>query len=792
MEASPTSSNQVFNYSDSYAPLTSSRKEIRLLWLIVTIKEQTSTSKSCCSIDTADNTASDEDNSGDDTPIHTTLETVSLLDNPAYVALSYTWGDPFARYQPRSSREPHLLLSGQRVEVRPNLYDFLQNMQRHIRTGNCGNPCGHHLRSLLQPLSQEESEGKGVVRLPLWIDALCINQSDVLERNSQVMLMGDIYRGAAAVVSWLGEHRELTCGLRIISELARRWRRYVEEIERKKECLKKSREKEHASPPTANGNTKPDAVPGLDEQVVQFIRSTRDIWHNEQALISLLHVFRAKYWRRIWIVQEMVLADPESHLFMTGPGPHMAPISDMRVMIICLTNFWRLPASSFIHIGHEGNQGYEEKKDALIMWKLKDTISFEVYQWWVLQKLQRGEQTPSLMFVLNTAFGHDTTEPLDAVYGLLNLLPPDHGIVPDYQRSVRDVYIDWAVRTMRESGNLNLLTWNWSKKRSGPDFGLPSWVPDLFNSKSRIEMRDSDWERAKGAQNTRGDLSSSESSPFQIDISHNGALKLRARRRATIRSVTDMPEEGFLEGQKGFHPLLHFCFSYLRERAAGRGHPASLPPLQVLIRLLLPGLFHKLSAEEPEKGVHKLAGAFIQWLVFRCMKANQKALPLERGSWVGEFFANLDKLTSEGMENLRNLISTLGLSLGNNFPEAYQRAVISDVDVTQIMRWSQLMDVFQDPEVQRLFPKVHMDILPLCIFRFFRTEEGYVGFGDPAIQPGDVIWEVKHCNKLLAFRVKDSTSVPDTVVLVGQSVVVGLCDEVNGHHHREYEELLIV
>ncbi|EGS17432.1 uncharacterized protein CTHT_0067580 [Thermochaetoides thermophila DSM 1495] len=514
MKTSPTSSNQVPNFSSSYAPLTPACKEIRLLWLIVPIKEQTSAPKSCCSVETSNNTFSNEDDSGDDIPIHTTLETVSLLDNPAYMALSYTWVDPFANYQPRSSRKPYILLNGQHVEVRPNLYDFFRNMQRHIQTGSCDNPCGHHLRSLLRRLAQEGSEEKGVVRLPLWVDALCINQSDILERNSQVMLMGDIYRGAAAVISWLGEHRKLTRGLRTISELARRWRGYVEEIEQKKKYRKRSRREEDTSPPMAERDAKPEAVPGLDEQVIQFMRSTRDIWHNEQTLISLLRVFHTKYWRRIWIVQEMVLANPESHIFMTGPGPHMASISDMRVMIICLTNFWRLLTSSITTVANEGNQEDEEKRDVLIMWKLKDTISFEVYQWWVLHKLQRGEQTPSLMFVLNTAFGHDTTEPLDAVYGLLNLLPPDCGIVPDYQRSVRDVYIDWAVRTMRECGNLNLLTWIWSKKKSGPDFGLPSWVPDLFNSKSRIEMRDSDWDKPKGPKNTRNDSSSSRPALF--------------------------------------------------------------------------------------------------------------------------------------------------------------------------------------------------------------------------------------------------------------------------------------
>ena len=41
-------------------------------------------------------------------------------------------------------------------------------------------------------------------RLPIWIDALCISQTDLQERNAQVQLMGTIYQLAERVVVWLG------------------------------------------------------------------------------------------------------------------------------------------------------------------------------------------------------------------------------------------------------------------------------------------------------------------------------------------------------------------------------------------------------------------------------------------------------------------------------------------------------------------------------------------------------------------------------------------------------------
>lgn len=41
----------------------------------------------------------------------------------------------------------------------------------------------------------------------LWIDALCIDQSNVLERNQVVSRMGDIYAHAERVIIWLGEQK---------------------------------------------------------------------------------------------------------------------------------------------------------------------------------------------------------------------------------------------------------------------------------------------------------------------------------------------------------------------------------------------------------------------------------------------------------------------------------------------------------------------------------------------------------------------------------------------------------
>lgn len=45
-----------------------------------------------------------------------------------------------------------------------------------------------------------------------WIDAICIDQNNTIERNHQVELMGQIYRNASRVRVWLGDANEQARG----------------------------------------------------------------------------------------------------------------------------------------------------------------------------------------------------------------------------------------------------------------------------------------------------------------------------------------------------------------------------------------------------------------------------------------------------------------------------------------------------------------------------------------------------------------------------------------------------
>ncbi|KAE9378346.1 hypothetical protein N431DRAFT_281357, partial [Stipitochalara longipes BDJ] len=98
------------------------------------------------------------------------LTIVKLSSVPSFEALSYQWDPIFCS---RKWTEK-ILVDGQPFTVNENLYTALQ-----------------HLRL-------KDSERV------IWIDAICINQSNDSEKEVQVNGMDDIYKAASSVVSWLG------------------------------------------------------------------------------------------------------------------------------------------------------------------------------------------------------------------------------------------------------------------------------------------------------------------------------------------------------------------------------------------------------------------------------------------------------------------------------------------------------------------------------------------------------------------------------------------------------------
>ena len=103
-------------------------------------------------------------------PIQCKLVQCAITEAPAYDALSYCWGDPTV--------EGGVILIG--------------NSYLHIT------------ESLHSALHQFRESNDECDKILLWVDAVCINQKDIPERNEQVKLMRNIYRSARKTMIWLG------------------------------------------------------------------------------------------------------------------------------------------------------------------------------------------------------------------------------------------------------------------------------------------------------------------------------------------------------------------------------------------------------------------------------------------------------------------------------------------------------------------------------------------------------------------------------------------------------------
>ncbi|KAK4204968.1 heterokaryon incompatibility protein-domain-containing protein, partial [Triangularia verruculosa] len=105
----------------------------------------------------------------------------------SYEAISYVWGSP--------ERQCQVLLNGTSFGVTKSLHEALRCLQ----------------------LKDEDRV--------IWVDAICIDQSNEIERGHQVRHMSDVYKEAARVIYWLGPPSLLTdiCldGLELLQEETR-------------------------------------------------------------------------------------------------------------------------------------------------------------------------------------------------------------------------------------------------------------------------------------------------------------------------------------------------------------------------------------------------------------------------------------------------------------------------------------------------------------------------------------------------------------------------------------------
>lgn len=225
----------------------------------------------------------------------------------------------------------------------------------------------------------------------VWIDAICIDQDNMGERGDQVGLMRDIYSRAQRVVIFLGEEDGRSAESRLMA-----W---------------------------------------MDDECFYKGRGSRIEWEPDRDLPALRALFDRPYWRRIWVIQEVLLA--REALVMLGGSS--------------------VPLASILHG---------------CMARGADTTS--LFPSWInMAGHSAMGDVDSFSELLVRTVRCQASDGRDKVFALLSLVQGAHleGLVADYTKSPQEIYTGIAAYFLIRHGQANILKW------ASLSTGELSWVP---------------------------------------------------------------------------------------------------------------------------------------------------------------------------------------------------------------------------------------------------------------------------------------------------------------------------
>jgi hypothetical protein len=259
---------------------------------------------------------------------------------PAYTALSYTWGEA------KDLQTVHLPGS-KTINVRSNLWSFLSQQAKTIESPRL-----------------------------FWIDAICIDQENVHERNHQVNLMNEIYMNAINMWIWLG----------IEGEDSDRAMEFIQE--------KGSR--------------------GLRSKGVGYW----PLWTKDEGK-ALCELLERPYWRRMWIIQEVAHAQK----IIVGCGSRSFEWEHFETFYLTLKKI-------------EDTSWFAHHQNAIKIFQSSAcTMAWQRAYW-----RHSMTPAPALQELIELFQDWRCTDVRDKVYALVNMASPVTRIKPDYTLSARDVY----------------------------------------------------------------------------------------------------------------------------------------------------------------------------------------------------------------------------------------------------------------------------------------------------------------------------------------------------------------
>ena len=325
-------------------------------------------------------------------PLYGNLFSALVTDRPLYTALSYVWGEAVAA--------EGIIIDGIRHAITKNLQVAL----RYIR---------------------HRSETRS-----LWIDAVCINQHDVDERNHQVSKMSDIFSTASSVLIWLGEGDTL-------SRFAFKWMGWI-----------------------ANGSS---SIPEDARQ--KMYRFYEDITSRP-------------WFSRVWVIQEMALAKQDPVVMC---GYDTVPWS-------VFTGAWTALAPKFYEdwgtTRTKTGDGQDEDETVEVMAKRNFDILDDLRK---SVQSHGGEDLSALLLVSHIS---EATDDKDQIYALLGLLRQDDwwAFAFDYRKPTSRIFAEAVAHIFAKGRGPHFLSSTVLHSGTSRIVDLPSWVPDFTAQGSQIGL----------------------------------------------------------------------------------------------------------------------------------------------------------------------------------------------------------------------------------------------------------------------------------------------------------------
>lgn len=349
--------------------------------------------------------------------IHCRLSHENLDFLPTYEALSYRWAD--SRMTEITVQEEG---QQQRLPVTISLFSALQNL-RLAATGSTART--------------------------VWADALCINQDDPSEKSVQIQLMGEIYRKARRVITYIGDGDSYTQSAIAMAKKMMEW----------------------AQPraPNFSPADKDQSYLNLCSHLgIDSIESVIEC-HPNPSVRSIQGMLDASWSMRVWILQESLLND--NVIMMCGR--HEMPWTMLDELGALITQK-KLPYVL------KYNNIANTDKDAGSARTIRRMAS-----------LRRVFKSLALLDIINSTHHMLCSDPKDKIYGLYGVLNARNEaqhcarieMEVSYQKSVADVYTETAIFLLSQPSGLGLFT----SIGVEPNIqGLPSWVPDWSETLSKV------------------------------------------------------------------------------------------------------------------------------------------------------------------------------------------------------------------------------------------------------------------------------------------------------------------